>query len=833
MGRQVANAEMLSALLRYGSSSQIDFLVDNDLDAKALRSLLKSKLPAGKKAFIKHMKSIDDWMPKAECCVIWEPQPPTASLSWIRQRLAPSQLALGGVTHALCSSAAVTAIRQLVASPLRSVDRLVCTSDAVAHTARTLINHWAAVIGKSSDQELIQFETIPLGVDGQRHRPASLQERAEVRQELQIADNADVLLFVGRLSHHAKSNPLPMYAACQRAAARTGRPVTLVMAGWFASDTVKQAFESEAVRVAPLVTLLHVNAMDTKWRDRIWSVADIFVSLADSVQETFGLTVVEAMSRGIPVVASDWNGYRETIQHERTGLLVPTTMVEGAGERALMAMHEDRLSYDHFLAAASQTVCVCTSEACDAIEHLVVSPSLRTQYSEAGIQRSLDFSWEKIIARYERLWSEQNRLMARQESGVPLRSGSARSTASLSVIPSMRDLFERYPSKWIPSNTSLVAGSRLLGGFDDVEKSPLANHSERWRGTKNSVVQVLGDLSKVKTAAMNTAQDHGQGHENSVVDTPELHEHELLDAIAWAMKYDLLKCAVTTTLNEVATPKNVNRDLVEITFSTTCMGRLSHLRETLPRMVAQPGCHVVVVDYSCPEQCGRWVRENYPPQKVTVVNVPDRTYFNMSEAKNTGITNAKTEWVCLIDADVIIADDFAARIRERLVEKRFLRRMTATEGVGGTFVAQRQALIDVGLHDAEFRGWGEEDDDLMDALRFIGHQLGAIPEELLCHLKHDDDLRTKNYEAKDRRLSHLVNRVYRAAKWDLAKIHGRVPSHDERRSLYESIRSQIGMAVAERGTRTITLPLGEQAWDSLSSNAERNLSYKIDIREDF
>ena len=44
-----------------------------------------------------------------------------------------------------------------------------------------------------------------------------------------------------------------------------------------------------------------------------YAAADIFVSLSDNIQETFGLTPVEAMAAGLPVVASDWDGYRETI----------------------------------------------------------------------------------------------------------------------------------------------------------------------------------------------------------------------------------------------------------------------------------------------------------------------------------------------------------------------------------------------------------------------------------------------------------------------------------------------------------------------------------------
>ncbi len=531
VGRQVANAEMLSALLRYGRDEVITFLVHDESDIRQLKATLKSQLPAGKRAIISRMPNVETWMKQTEPSVLWEPQPPSANLAWTRSRL-NFQAALGGITHSLCSAVAVSAIRDLVAAPVRRVDLLVCTSEAVAHTARTLIEHWSAVMGKTAGPEMITLETIPLGIDCDRHRPATVEERRQVREKLQISEESQVVLFVGRLSHHAKANPLPMFAACQRAAQRIGKPVVLLLAGWYANTAIKSSFEREASRVAPDVQLLTVNAMDAAWRDSIWAAADVFVSLADSVQETFGLTVVEAMSRRLPVVASDWNGYRDTIQHGHTGWLVPTAMVAGAGEQALLAMHEGRINYDKFLAAVGQTVCVSTSAACEAIEVLLTSPEKRFSLAEAGYRHVRErFAWPKIIARYEKMWSGQFDVLksVAQKRSTGYNEQVKPTELKNRIVPPLQDMFARYPTTWLDAKTCLTRSTHLLGEPSEIANSPLANHSADWRVDLKHCDHLLAKVYE--------AQEAGMSIEHLLVTLDE----KALNTIAWGLKFDLIQ----------------------------------------------------------------------------------------------------------------------------------------------------------------------------------------------------------------------------------------------------------------------------------------------------
>ena len=127
-----------------------------------------------------------------------------------------------------------------------------------------------------------------------------------------------------------------------------------------------------------------LDGRDPAIRRSVWHAADLFVSPSDSIQETFGLAVLEAMAVGLPVVASDWDGYRDIVRDGETGFLAPTLMVDGATAGATVRLMVGELTYDHFLAECSQATAVDVPAMAEAIARLAGDAALRRRMGEAG-----------------------------------------------------------------------------------------------------------------------------------------------------------------------------------------------------------------------------------------------------------------------------------------------------------------------------------------------------------------------------------------------------------------------------------------------------------------
>lgn len=226
-----------------------------------------------------------------------------------------------------------------------------------------------------------------------------------------------------------------------------------------------------------------------------------------------------------------------------------------------------------------------------------------------------------------------------------------------------------------------------------------------------------------------------------------------------------------------------------VSFIVTCMGRLGHLRASLPRLAAQGDSECILVDYSCPDGCGAWAEAEFPA--VRVVRVPGQQTFNLARARNAGAAAARTPWLCFVDADVVVAPRFADALRPLLLPGRLLRASPLEPELWGTHAVPAGDFARVGGYDECFEGWGGEDVDFFARLVEAGCRPAAFPAGLLEPIRHADAERVRFHADKDRQRSRRINTVYRHAKQDMARITGAHLAEDVRRALRREVANSL------------------------------------------
>jgi phosphatidylinositol alpha-mannosyltransferase len=91
--------------------------------------------------------------------------------------------------------------------------------------------------------------------------------------------------------------------------------------------------------------------------------ANCSVYACPTTKASFGITLLESMACGTPIVCSDLNGFRNVVAHEREALLVPR------GDSSALA---------------------------DALVRILDDDALRSRLGATGRQRALGFSWPRV-----------------------------------------------------------------------------------------------------------------------------------------------------------------------------------------------------------------------------------------------------------------------------------------------------------------------------------------------------------------------------------------------------------------------------------------------------
>ncbi|MDP2794803.1 MAG: glycosyltransferase family 4 protein [Sulfurisoma sp.] len=409
MGRNAAGESFLRGFLAYSRATEFWALVQQPEHARVFAAAVGA---AGR---VEPVKAVDKTSLAALAHVgtVYFPGPGIGEHAWQRAVVAgDAAWSLCGITHTTSSAGAMDAIAELMTAPVQPWDALICTSAAVKDNVLRVLQAQADYLARRlGAQRLVlpQLPVIPLGIHTADFAFGAM-ERAAARAAIGADADTRVVVFMGRLSFHAKAHPLAMYQALEIASRdlpETQR-VVLVECGWHANDHIAQAYAAAARLACPSVRVVTLDGRTAENRTTAWAGADVFCSLSDNIQETFGIAPIEAMAAGLPVVVADWDGYKDTVRDGVDGFRVPTLMPGGGLGGDLAARHALAMdTYDMYCGHACSLVAVDIGATARAFSRLFASAELREQMGAAGRERARTvYDWATIIPRYEALWAQ-------------------------------------------------------------------------------------------------------------------------------------------------------------------------------------------------------------------------------------------------------------------------------------------------------------------------------------------------------------------------------------------------------------------------------------------
>jgi glycosyltransferase involved in cell wall biosynthesis len=412
-GKDVANYSLFRALLLHGNLEQIDFLNSVGAKPNEIIANLSQGVPTLTRATTANI--LNTAIAK-ESGTLLRGTAELEPLAWERKRQGGvHDYSLIGLIHTLAPTSIRATIGAALTAPIMPWDALVCTSPSVKTAVEAMFDDWADYLKGRFGGKLDlrpSLPLIPLGVDGEKFAEAAQSEvgRLELRSMLGVADDAILVMWVGRLSFFEKAFPQPMMIAIQAAAQASGKSVHFAMVGWFPNGEEGADMYREAARAhAPDVNFHILNGNDKTLLNQAWAGADVFISLVDNIQETFGITPIEAMAAGLPVVISDWDGYRYTVRDGIEGFLIPTLIGSPNSATAeLVSMHiAGQRTYQQYVGVVAQHTAVNIGVATKALTELFHSKELRKKLGSAGQKRIREmFDWKVVAPQYVSLATE-------------------------------------------------------------------------------------------------------------------------------------------------------------------------------------------------------------------------------------------------------------------------------------------------------------------------------------------------------------------------------------------------------------------------------------------
>jgi glycosyltransferase involved in cell wall biosynthesis len=445
LGRLVANHDFVKALLKYGTFDEYVFghLSQSSISAfskaaelwdlpknvgEKIRTVTYFELPQILKENRFQVFHLGGWGYFAP------------GLHYLRSRYASNPWPITSVTHSLTGRQSIDHAVRLCKAGMAAYDSIFCTSRDGQKTIQQMLEFASSVAGRSFTGKL---DCLPLGIDDDLLKER--RDKKKCREQMRIPQESIVILMLGRITPAQKMDLAPVLnAMAKRVFPAAQRPVFLIIGGGAEGQNLKLL--QTLVREYGLeeITRIRANFADQVKAD-LFAAADIFLSLSDNHQETFGLSILEAQGCGLPVVASRFDGYKDLVRERTDGFLIDTWGCEADPLSELF----DMMDPDIAELIEAQKIAFDARQLSERLIELIHHDELRLRMGENGRKKVLqEFAFSKIIARYENRWDELHR--EAEAAGLP-------EAEALSFQADQSRIFGHYVSKTIQPGDLVVA----------------------------------------------------------------------------------------------------------------------------------------------------------------------------------------------------------------------------------------------------------------------------------------------------------------------------------------------------------------------------------------
>jgi len=528
-GARVAVDSLYKAILKCGTFDEYHLFFNSPTVARRFKKNLSALDVDEKRIRLIKIDELVPYLQKTRYTVFFVNDISVLSeLSYLRARFAKANFPICSMAHSVCYGWMLKeSFLDNLVSDTRPFDSIICTSRAQLKAMRSLnrlVGGYSRRMAGLNVRYRGRLDLLPLGVDAGSYGRRS---KISARKGLRLPRNKKIILYFGRFSIFDKMDLHPVLIAF-RELARKDKNLLLLFAGRDEQGRYGRKIKRMARGMGLSSRTRFFLNPSLKNKYLLYAASDIFLSPSDNIQESFGLTILEAMAAGLPVVASDWNGYRDIVLHGKTGFLAPTYWTDCDGAISYLSRLKACVFGDWMqdLLYLAQALSVDARETVRRLSLLIKDERLRLELGRNGRARVLKkYDWKVLMPEYERLWKKLSALSERYrapESGREM------------LIPRYFKCFRHYPTRILAGGDKVAISDNGTEYLKD-KKDLGCPDSLRDLLSMSVIFEMLSSLAAKKASTVSAAEEGAKKvFKKRSLDNLRYH-------IMWLLKKDLIR----------------------------------------------------------------------------------------------------------------------------------------------------------------------------------------------------------------------------------------------------------------------------------------------------